>query len=46
LLEDGELRRRLGQNAARYAQNYAWDKIAKQIVEVYREFEGATYKQI
>ena len=46
LLEDGELRRRLGQNAARYAQKYAWDKIAKQIVEVYREFEGATYKQI
>jgi D-inositol-3-phosphate glycosyltransferase len=35
LLNDAQLRQTLGRNAAEYAQNYAWGKIAKQIVGVY-----------
>jgi len=37
---DETLRRSLGRNAAEYAQNYAWEKIAKQIVGVYEELMG------
>jgi D-inositol-3-phosphate glycosyltransferase len=37
LLGDTELRRTLGQNAAQVALDYAWDKIAGQIVGVYQE---------
>ena len=37
LLGDQSLRERLGRNAAAYAQNYAWDKIATQIVGVYKD---------
>ena len=40
LLGDESLRRSLGRNAAEYAQNYAWEKIAKQIVGVYEELMG------
>ncbi len=36
LLGDGELRRKMGEQAAEYAKEYAWEKIAKQIVDVYR----------
>lgn len=35
LLGDESLRQTLGKNAAEYAQNYAWEKIAKEIVRVY-----------
>jgi len=35
LLNDRELRKTMSQNAVQYAQDYAWEKIAKQIVEVY-----------
>ena len=36
LLDDAALRRRLGEQAATYAQNYSWDRIAAQITELYR----------
>jgi D-inositol-3-phosphate glycosyltransferase len=35
LLNDDELRRKMSAQAAAYAQDYAWEKIAKQIVGVY-----------
>jgi D-inositol-3-phosphate glycosyltransferase len=35
LLGDRELRQRMGHRAADYAQGYAWEKVATQIVEVY-----------
>jgi D-inositol-3-phosphate glycosyltransferase len=35
LLGDENLRRRLGRNASDYAHNYAWEKIAPQIVDFY-----------
>lgn len=37
LLGDHDLRQRMGEHAEQYAQDYAWEKIATQIVEVYRE---------
>jgi D-inositol-3-phosphate glycosyltransferase len=42
LLGDPSLRRRLGRNAAEYAQNYAWEKIANQIVGVYTDVINST----
>jgi len=42
LLGDPSLRRSLGRNAAEYAQNYAWDKIATQIVGVYTDVINST----
>ncbi len=35
LLGDDALRRQMGRNAAAYAQNYDWEKITRQIAEVY-----------
>ena len=35
LLNDAELHQKMSAQAAGYAQDYAWEKIAKQIVEVY-----------
>lgn len=37
LLGDANLRETMGLRAAQYALDYAWDKIAKQIVDVYNE---------
>jgi D-inositol-3-phosphate glycosyltransferase len=37
LLGDASLRQTLGRNAAKYAQNYAWEKIARKIVGVYKD---------
>jgi len=37
LLNDKTLHQMMSQRAVEYAQDYAWDKIAKQIVEVYKE---------
>jgi D-inositol-3-phosphate glycosyltransferase len=37
LLGDTALRESMGQRAAEYAKNYAWEKIARQIVGVYNE---------
>ncbi len=37
LLGDASLRKTLGRNAAEYAKDYAWDKIANKIVAVYQE---------
>ncbi|NJC95174.1 MAG: glycosyltransferase family 1 protein [Anaerolineales bacterium] len=36
LLSDQELHSRMSQRAVEYAQDYAWDKIAAQIVDVYK----------
>ena len=35
LLNDHELHTAMSQRAVRYAQDYAWEKIARQIVDVY-----------
>jgi D-inositol-3-phosphate glycosyltransferase len=40
ILGDESLRQRMGRNAAEYARNYDWEKIAKQIVGVYEELVG------
>jgi D-inositol-3-phosphate glycosyltransferase len=37
LLNDRELHTTMSQRAVQYAQDYAWEKIAKQIVDVYKE---------
>jgi D-inositol-3-phosphate glycosyltransferase len=37
LLNDHELHAKMSRRAVEYAQDYAWEKIAKQIVEVYQE---------
>ncbi len=37
LLDDPPLRQQMGRSAAEYAQNYAWDKIAAQILRLYQE---------
>jgi len=37
LLNDAELHAKMSQRAVEYAQDYAWEKIAKQIVEAYEE---------
>jgi D-inositol-3-phosphate glycosyltransferase len=37
ILGDESLRQQMGRNAAKYARNYDWEKIAKQIVGVYEE---------
>jgi D-inositol-3-phosphate glycosyltransferase len=37
LLNDAQLHATMSQRAVEYAQDYAWEKIAKQIVEVYEE---------
>jgi D-inositol-3-phosphate glycosyltransferase len=44
LLGDESLRRRLGRNAFEYAQNYAWEKIAPQIVDLYKSVIKSTIK--
>jgi D-inositol-3-phosphate glycosyltransferase len=40
LLGDDALRQKMGSNAAMYAQNYNWEKIARQISGVYSELIG------
>jgi D-inositol-3-phosphate glycosyltransferase len=40
LLNDTPLRERMGLRAADYALDYAWEKVAAQIVEVYKELVG------
>ena len=40
LLGDLRLRKRMGENAANYAKQYAWEKIAEKIVDVYEEVRG------
>lgn len=42
LLDKPALRSELGGNAARHAQNYAWDNIAGQIVRLYEELVNVT----
>jgi D-inositol-3-phosphate glycosyltransferase len=36
VLQDDNLRHKLGQNAAKYAQAYAWSVVVDQIIDVYR----------
>ncbi len=40
LLTDDSLRRRLGEGAAQVARYYSWEKIAGQIIDVYRQAMG------
>jgi D-inositol-3-phosphate glycosyltransferase len=40
LLNDSQLHATMSQRAVEDAQDYAWEKIAKQIVEVYKELVG------
>lgn len=42
LLDDPELRARMGTRAAQYALDYSWDKIASKIVDVYEGLLKAT----
>jgi D-inositol-3-phosphate glycosyltransferase len=44
LLSDRELRERMGNCAAEYAQGYRWEKIAAQIVSVYERLIGRTMR--
>jgi D-inositol-3-phosphate glycosyltransferase len=37
LLSDVQLHEKMSDQAAEYAQDYAWEKIAKQIVELYEK---------
>jgi D-inositol-3-phosphate glycosyltransferase len=37
LVQDGSLRKRMGEHAADYARGYAWEKISPRILSVYRE---------
>ena len=37
LLTDGDLHAKMSRQAAEYAKDYAWENIAKQVVEVYNE---------
>ncbi len=36
LLGDPALRQRMGENAHRYAREYAWERVAARVLEVYR----------
>lgn len=40
ILKDGALRKKMGKQAAQYAKEYDWEKIAKQIVDVYKKELG------
>jgi len=46
LLTDEMLRRRLGLQAADYARNYAWEKVANQVLGVYLEMLGEAPEDI
>jgi D-inositol-3-phosphate glycosyltransferase len=37
LLNDRELRRRMGQNAAAFAREYDWTRVAEQVIELYQK---------
>lgn len=37
LLGDADLRNQMGNSAAEYAANYAWTKVASQVIDVYKE---------
>jgi D-inositol-3-phosphate glycosyltransferase len=40
LMEDRELRKRMGEQAARFAQDYAWENIARQVTDQYKALIG------
>jgi D-inositol-3-phosphate glycosyltransferase len=44
LLGDTSLRQQLGRNAAGYAQSYAWENIAGQIMGVYNDVIDSTIR--
>jgi len=50
LIQDASLRKRMGEQAAVFAQEYGWEKIANQIVKLYQELleakAGAGYMTI
>jgi D-inositol-3-phosphate glycosyltransferase len=39
LLQDQALRRQLGEQATRWAQNYSWTWIGEQLIDVYRQVQ-------
>jgi len=41
ILQDGELRKKLGQQAAQVARQYAWEVIAGRMIELYRSLGAA-----
>jgi D-inositol-3-phosphate glycosyltransferase len=45
LLVDSDLRHRMGQQAVRLAQDYAWDKIATRLLSVYQELLASPVSQ-
>jgi glycosyltransferase involved in cell wall biosynthesis len=46
LAENPELRRRLGEGAARLAQNFTWDKIAERTKALYEEISSISERRI
>ncbi|CAG1011609.1 glycogen synthase [Anaerolineales bacterium] len=46
LLGDSRLRETMGMDAMQYAQNYAWEKIAVQMIDVYKGLAGREVQQI
>jgi D-inositol-3-phosphate glycosyltransferase len=40
LIEDPDLRQRMGTQAAEFAQGYGWEKIAARVIEVYQSALG------
>jgi glycosyltransferase involved in cell wall biosynthesis len=41
LLCDADLRRRMGEQAASFAKDYSWERIATRILDVYQEVLSA-----
>jgi D-inositol-3-phosphate glycosyltransferase len=42
LIQDADLRKKMGEQAAIFAQEYGWEKIAVRIVELYQELLGVS----
>lgn len=42
ITQNPSLRKRMGEAAAKFARNYAWDKIAARLVSLYKEVSGVT----
>ena len=40
LINDPDLRRRMGEQAAAFAQEYSWEKIAGRVIQLYRDLLG------
>jgi D-inositol-3-phosphate glycosyltransferase len=40
LLKDADMRKKMGEQAAKFAQDYGWEKIAQRVISVYNELLG------